>query len=339
MKTEPVFTLPPTLLDMWLHRLRLTWARATLWTAVVLVLGLAFALWAEGISLAEFYASGSWRILLLAPAEVLYFMLISQIQARTRLEEVKAIRPLVRLDDAEFQAMLATDPSLNLRNEWLAVALGFALGVAMRLVGLDPSDPWLNAYAVLTAGMMWALISLAVYIGLASPPTVSLAEKRGLRLDLFDLSFIQPVARQSLVTVFSFIGGITIPLFLVPLQALLHPVNLFLYFAIVAMAVWVFFQSMKGTHHVLAAAKRREIGYVRRRLAATYQQLQACAEDSEGAHALTADLRAWLALEQRLLSVPEWPVDLRTLRNLAISILVPIISVLARLVAERLFSF
>ena len=100
---------------------------------------------------------------------------------------------------------------------------------------------------------------------------------------------------------------------------------------------WIFFQSMRGTHRAIVAEKQREIGYVRRWMASTYQRLHARAEDLDELQRSTAELRAWLALEQRLLAVPEWPYDTRILRSLVISILVPIISVLARLAMERLY--
>jgi hypothetical protein len=337
MTAEPTFTMPLTLPDLWLKRLRLTWPRAILLMFAALLLALAVALWAEGVSPAVFTAAGTWRVLLLSPAEVLYFMAISLVQSRTRLQEALAIRPLVELNDAGFQAMLEADPALNHRRQWLAIGLGCAFGILMRLPGLDPRDGWLNAYAVLTSGMMWAAIGLGAYTGLASPPLVSQAERHGLRLDLFDLSFLQPVARNSLVIVLSFIGGITVPLFFVPLQGLLHPANLLIYAGIVVLAVWIFYQSMRGTHRVLAMAKQRELKYTRGKLAAAYRQLQGGAADSDAARLLTEDLRTWLALEQRLLAVPEWPYDTRTLRSLGVAVLAPILSVVARLVVERLF--
>lgn len=329
--------MPLTLPEVLLRRFRLTWARATLGAAVVFLLLLAVVLLAEGISLEEFYTSGIWRAALVSPTVVLYFMAIFPWTIRARLEEAQAFRPLVNLDDAGFQAMLEEDPTFRLRNAWLVTALGFAFGAALRLLGLFPSSPWLNAYTILTSGLMWASISLGAYTGMASPPVVTLAQKHGLRLDLFDLSFLQPVARNALIVVLIFVGGITVTLFYVPLQALLDPVNLILYLGIAAITVWIFFQSMRGTHRAIVAEKQREIVYVRRWMTSTYQRLQARAEDLDEVQQSTAQLRAWLALEQRLLAVPEWPYDTRTLRSLFISILVPIISVLARMAIEKLF--
>jgi hypothetical protein len=330
---------PLTVPEEWLRRARLTWASAALVVGLIMLAFLAVTLWAEGLSARAFVDSGLWRAVLLAPAEVLYFLLIYPATTAARQAEVKAFRPLMDLGDDSFMSMLRAGPAYNHRRVWLVFGLGFMVGALTRIVDPFPELTWMNVYISVTSGVMWGLICLGAHEGLTGKPLLALAEQRGLRISLFDLSFMQPVARNSLLVALVFIGGITVSLFFLPLQTLLRPINLVFYIAVAAVVVWIFFTSMQGTHRALASAKKRELDYARRRLTAAYQRLQAqspgAGEGEPGPAA--AEVSLWLALEQRLLAVPEWPYDTRTLRNLGVAILAPILSVLARLVAERLF--
>jgi hypothetical protein len=71
---------------------------------------------------------------------------------------------------------------------------------------------------------------------------------------------------------------------------------------------------MWDSHLAIKALKQRELTRVRRLLAEAY---------GEG---LTPSVSAGLALEQRLGGVSEWPYDIRTLRSLIVSFLVPAIT-------------
>ena len=197
--------------------------------------------------------------------------------------------------------------------------------------------PWLRVYIVLSSGAMWALIALAVHAALAGSRLIAEPRRYALRLNLFDLRFLEPVARESLLGALFFIGGITISLFFTPLQDLLHPVNIAIYSILLIVIVVMFFQTMNGTHRLLVDVKQGELDYVRQQLATTYQQLRTPPAGATADGQAAATLHAWLALEQRLLAVPEWPYNPDTIRNLIVSILVPILSVLARLLWPGFF--
>jgi len=336
LNAEWAIPLPPTLLERWLNRVHLTWPRAIVAAGAILLASLAGAVRADGMTLAEFIESGAWRVLFM-PSIAMYCLIVYPMHMRARSAEAKAYRALVDLSDADYLRVLAMDPLLAPWRQWLALGLGFAFGVSGRL--FSQSEGWLELYRALTNGLMWALVALSAAMSVGISPLLERLKPHGLRVNLFDPSFIQPAARLSLLPALAFAGGITISLLFIPIQDLLNPGNLIIYAVLVIVIVWVFYQAMKGTHRVMADAKLGELTFVRQMLAEVYGQLRLHPGQTapNGLQPAVEEVRSWLVLEQRLQAVPEWPVDLRTVRNLLLSILVPIISVLARLVMENLF--
>jgi hypothetical protein len=77
--------------------------------------------------------------------------------------------------------------------------------------------------------------------------------------------------------------------------------------------------------------KRRELEIVRRHLSEDYRQLK------ERKDATVANwVSAWLAYEKRIQDAHEWAFNPETIRNLIASMFVPIGTVLARIIAERI---
>jgi hypothetical protein len=87
---------------------------------------------------------------------------------------------------------------------------------------------------------------------------------------------------------------------------------------------------MSEIHDLLAETKRRELEIVRRHLSEDYLRLKEHADVN-----LASWVSAWLAYEKRIQDVPEWAFNPVTIRSPSASILVPIGTVLARIVAER----
>jgi hypothetical protein len=96
---------------------------------------------------------------------------------------------------------------------------------------------------------------------------------------------------------------------------------------------------MMSARRIVVAAKRRELKMVRNGLAAASEALKAEAaqRDPEEMSALLGQFSAWVAVEQRVKQVPEWPYTAGIRRGLALSLLLPVvIGALQGLLAEAI---
>lgn len=89
---------------------------------------------------------------------------------------------------------------------------------------------------------------------------------------------------------------------------------------------------MLSTRQTIVAAKRRRLDMVRDNLAAASLVLDERAEKGQPEHreALLDSFAAWIAYEERVEKVPEWPYTADIRRNLVLSTLLPLAIWLAR---------
>ena len=94
--------------------------------------------------------------------------------------------------------------------------------------------------------------------------------------------------------------------------------------------ILLFFLNMWQTHGVLSAVKKQALAEAERKIAHAYRQLKDLPRNQANTQIVTAELDAWIQVEQRLKLTKTWPYNTEMLRTLFISILVPLIAGLAR---------
>ena len=152
-----------------------------------------------------------------------------------------------------------------------------------------------------------------------------------LELDLFHPAFVDAIARRSLAIAMAYVGAIALSVFFFPPQTFRNIFYLSIVYAVlILLSGFIFLFSMYETHCLLVETKRRELEIVRRHLSEDYRQLK----ESKDAD-LAKWVGAWLAYEKRIQDAPEWAFNPGTIRSLIASMLVPIGTVVARIVAER----
>ena len=119
METESTsFTTPVTLLEEIMERSRLSPLHLTGAVVVGLILFLIGLAYVDGV-LADPINVDFWRIGLIWPAIIAYSLLTAPLSRRLRDEAITAFRPLVPLEDDDFQCLLDEASIFDRRREWL----------------------------------------------------------------------------------------------------------------------------------------------------------------------------------------------------------------------------
>ncbi len=299
---------------------------------VLLPFGLA---WMEG-NFSDLIAADDWRATLVAPLIVVYILILVPIMGKSDRGIVTRMRPLVQIDDDAYRALVRSAVDGGKYTE--PVAFGIGASVGLLAVGPWPwqADGWMFPIYILATNMlMYGLLAWAIAGSIHATRLTNTLLRQPLEVDIFDLTPFEPIGRQSLLLSFSFVVGITISLLLIsPSEDFLNPANFVIYSILIFVSVFVFFLNMRPTHRVLASVKARELDDARQQIRLLYRRLQRAHLESdvspEAAVTRTADLNAWLAMEQRLKLTRTWPYNTEMLRTLTVSVLTPIAVALSR---------
>lgn len=329
---------PYTFLERWVERGGLSWPLATVIAGLVLLLPLIVVAYLDGVFNRPFDAR-YWRITLLGPVVILYILATHPQFGRFRRIAINAFGPIVKLNADEFDDYIAKHLPLDQWREWLAFGFGAAAGeMLLRPWDVPEFDAliWSKVYRIILTGLMCGLISAVIYSSLATARFLSRLHRQPLDLNIFDLTPLEPIARRSLFYALVLIGGITLGLIFIPNQ---DARGLVINGIVILAAVLIFFLSMRDTHIVMRRAKERELKIVRQRLAAAHEKvLEQAAQSQAGSLAdLSTNTNIWLNYEKRIKEAPEWPFTGTMLRNLLMSILIPIIIVTLQRVAVETF--
>lgn len=323
----------PSRIDQMLSKDRPFWVRLVVSIAFLL---LPFtAAYLDGL-LDEFMREGQWRFLLLAPIIILYIWYIAPAMSRGEAGVIRSFRPLVTLDDEEIDSLVDQASRVNPRYEWLAFGLGAVLGlISARTSGFELGISWSALYWYLSLAFMYGLLAWVILGSVASTRLNTALHRQQLRVDILDPTQFEAVGRQSLILALVFIGGITLSL-VITFQPgnLTQPSFWVTYFLLVFAVMLIFFLNMRPTHRVLTAAKQRELEPLQGQINASCRALAQKMERNKETGSLPAEINALIAYEQRLLAARTWPYNINMLRTLFFSVLIPIGSVMARLMAE-----
>jgi hypothetical protein len=272
------------------------------------------------------------RVLLFQPTVALYIIFLQFFLRSSRVGVTDAFRKILGLEPIEYHRFLMKLSPLKRREEIIALAVGALIGVAIPLEWLLPEKyRWTNLYLSISATIMFALVGWGAYSSLAVTRLFTRLHHQKLHIDIFHPSFVDAVAHRSLAIVMVYVGAIALSVLFFPPQtfrnvALLGP----LFALMILLGAFIFLFSMYESHCLLVETKRRELDIVCDRLADGYRTLKERADPD-----VSSCVAAWLAYEKRIREAPEWPFNPETIRSLFAAMLMPLGTLLARIVMER----
>jgi hypothetical protein len=336
MATDVEPPQPDTLFNRTIARRRS--AAATL--ALVAVVILPTVLAASNLGLAALLADRHDRAVFAAPVVIAYILVVAPIMSGMEAAVVRSLRPIIQVDEGEFQRVVRTARMVPLHNEGLAIAAGALF--SLFFIGFPTTAwPWTAfVWSAMTLAM-FALLAWTGYLAITSTRTINELLRLPLEVDPLDPHPFEAIGRQSLALALVFVGGTTLGTLLSGVNAttfldpafLRSPFPAFLVL-ISLVPVLVFYLNMRPTHRVLASARDRALGEVRQELHRSFPTLLRRMVRGEPTGHLPSEVNALVAYKKELDQASTWPYNPVILRTLVVSVLIPTITLLARRVLE-----
>ncbi len=328
-------TIKYNLLQMVMKKTRLPWRWATAVAGAVLFLLLVLAVLLDGKS-PNLSNWGFWQNSLSGLLLIIYILIIPVFMWRLRERAIQAFRPLLPLDEDDFNRLAAEVARPKRRWEWTSVLLGVGFAVVLGqpwVLPWGPGDLWGSVYLVIAALLMNGLLAWLIYDTLTGAVRINRLSRREMKLDIFNTEVLTPVALWSLGISLGFVGGISLSLVFQTQESLLRWQNIITYVILVGVTLLMFFLSMWSAHSVMAEAKNRKLAMARKHLAATSSELEDLAV--EGQHSetqgLAATINSWAAYYRLIQEAPTWPFNADIVRRLFASATVPVIVYLVKI--------
>ena len=327
------------ILDRWIDRLSLPrkWTLLTIGVLLVfLPLGIAYL---EGVA-DRILTDGIWRNLFIQPVLIVYVLILAQPLQHTREGVAKALRSIVLLDDDSFHSLVKQACRLNAVGE----LIGFGLGVVFIFIlggrfEVYENAVWVSMYIYSFSILMWGMIGWFTYGAFSVTRLTRKLLQQPLGLNIFNPKPFEPVGRQSLVLSLTFIGGITISLiFSFDPSTTFRISTWIIYGCLLLVTVLVFYFNMHDTHRILTDAKADIRESVDRSLAISLYKLQELSSSDEDTHLIATEINAWAIFKQQVKETRVWPYNTEMLQTLFVSVLIPLIIGLVRIIA-LLFPF
>ncbi len=326
-----------SLFDRWIARPRWRWPG---WAICTVLLCMPVVLAVAEVGLAAAVRQPGFRGLLIAPLVITYIFLVSPLLTCTADQVILGLRPLLDLDEPSFLALVEANSRVGPGRERRVIAGGALLGALQVLVSIGGwPDSWQEAYWLLTTVALYSLLGWVIYESFVGTRLIAAMHRKINRVDPLDSHPFDAVGRQSLLVSLVFIGGISLSLLLIADQPemLRRPEFWLVYLPLAMIPVAIFFLNMRPTHRLLRRAKRDELQQVTRQVNASSRHLGGLLEQGQPTGNLAAEIGALMAYERRLESARTWPYNTTMLRTLALSVFVPLATIVARNVAERIF--
>jgi hypothetical protein len=274
----------------------------------------------------QFFTTNLWRALLIQPTIIVYILLISSFLQCAGERMVISLRPIVQLTNEEFSQLVSEKSRVDPRGELMAIVIGALAGWFLRRgMAITSEAPWLQAYQTIFTIVMYSAIAWAIYGSVVGSRLTGAILRQPLQVDILDIRPFEPVGHASLLVSLAFIIGTTIAMvFTTTRQFVLTVENFLIYFFFACVTILVFFLNMRDTHRILADTKKRELDFVQKRISQAYQVLKCKAQNGEDTQAITAQVNAWIACEERLNQARTWPYNTEIISKLLISTLIPI---------------
>lgn len=328
-----IFT--PSSLDNFLKKTRLSWTWFVVLVGCILLIFPLLVAFADGF-MHEFLYEGVWRTMYMAPAILVYILALQRPMDVAHQRAVLALRIVIQLDDAAFEKIILEASRVDARGELLAFLLGAAFGFwANGPWSIEGDYQWLKIFFPLTGALLWGTLSWVIYSSVASTKLQTILHQQPMKFDIFNMRPFEPIGRFSLFMALAFIGGLIISvLFINPLTNDSVIFSLTLYAILGGITVLIFFLSMRDTHKVLSAEKKRAVELAELKISEAFQSLSGGTISNGDMVSASTELNLWLKYEARLKVARTWPYNTAMIRTLSLSILLPAtVSLLQRLLA------
>lgn len=290
-------------------------------------------------SLPDFLQEGEWRKVLSPTTITVYIWIISPLMARASENVLAELRPLIELDDEQLDDLVQAAERVNPWHELLAITVGLLVGLAsVYSSGFTPGWSWLRVYWLISSLLMYAILAWTIYISVTSTRLNAFIHDLPLKINILNPEPFESVGRQSLLLALVFIGGITLSLVFTYEAAQLSLLEFWVSnILLVVFSISIFFISMRPTHQVLAAEKKRLLDPLTQRINTTCQELVEQLQRGEDPGEIPGLISALAEYEKRLMVARTWPYNVTILRTLFFSVFIPLVSILARFMGDILF--
>jgi hypothetical protein len=240
-------------------------------------------------------------------AVLLAYLLVALVFLRRwRLDDLRALRPVLAVDDAEFQRLV--ESALCVPPAQLAVCGAAGALVMGSLPFVDPTFWGGGPPPALTEPLLWLLVLRSAATGWVSghavaselrfTRTLARLGQRHLRVDLLDLDALSPFARASQRGALCWVlGSSLVSLFWLGPAA--GSANAVIVPLILLLVLLSFFFSILGAHRSIVAAKREALAALEVRIRrgapalVAGQPAEAGLADAIAYHGFVANLREW----------------------------------------------
>ena len=317
-----------SLLELLVSKTHLSWYVATVVFALLLILGLLLTAFAEETPINEL-GWNYWRTGLQGPAIIIYILIIFPILNRMGDNAIESIIPSLDMNKKELDELQAKYYTPSRLGEWISLSVGAVFILIL-------SQPWKGSFEFtflflfITEIMMFSLLALLIYYGFINSRYIAKVNKN-LKLDIFNVDALAPIARWSLSVSLAFIGGIMISIVFQTVENLMQWQIIVIYVILVISTVAIFFISLWSTHMAIVNVKRRELAVVETRLAEACRKLTQKASENINESVLHLEVAAWGLYERRIRETREWPYNAGIIGRLLLSILSPGIVYLIKL--------
>jgi hypothetical protein len=288
---------------------------------------------------AEFFSQDRWRVYLLPQVIILYIWIVSPLMTRMGNTVIESIRPVVQLDDEDFDQQISAVSGINPRHEWIAFGIGAGLGVITILFSEgNLNASWSLVYWLFSISLMYGILAWAIFVSIISTRVNATLHRLPMQIDIFNSSPFEAIGRQSLLLALVFIGGVTISiLFTFQDSDLSSPEFWLVNVLFVVFIILIFFLSMRPTHEVLAMEKKRQLDTVQGHINNACRELVQLMDHDQEPGELSGEINALTVYEKRLLAARTWPYNTSMVRTLFFSVLIPIGSILVRVAVDIFF--
>ena len=325
------------LVEALMRRSRLPRPWAITVVAAVLLLLLILATFLDGV-INDLSTWRFWQNNLEGLVLIIYILVMHPFMWRLRERAIQAFRPLLPLDEDDFNRLAAEVATPKRRWEWTSVLIGVGLAVGLGqpwTLPWGPGELWWSVYLVITGALMNGLLAWLIYDTLTGAVRINRLSRRDLKLDIFDTELLTPIAIWSLGISLGFVGGISLSLVFGTQEGLLRWQSIIMYVILVCVTVLMFFLSMWSAHNAMASAKSRKLAMARKHLAVVSRELEDRTAKGQlgGTEGLSATITSWATYQRLVQEAPAWPFNASIIRRLAASIFIPAIVYLIKILA------
>jgi hypothetical protein len=325
------------LVEALIKQSRLPWHWAIAVVAVVLLLFLVLATFLDGV-INNLSSWIFWQNNLEGLVLIIYILVVHIFIWRLREQAIQAFRPLLSLDEDEFNRLAAEIAKPKRRWEWTTTLIGVGLAAGLGQpwnLEWGTGGLWRSVYLVITATLENGLLAWLIYDTLTSTVRITRLSRRDLKLDIFDAELLTPIARWSLGVSLAYVGGISLSLVFGTMDDLLEWQSIILYVILICVTILIFFLSTWSVHNAMARAKRQKLALTRKHLAVVSRELEDRMAKGQigGTERLSSTITSWATYQRLIQEAPAWPFNASIMRRLLASIIVPAIVYLIKILA------